>query len=114
MSRLLAVAIVDRDGLQHPGEFVVTTGELDTPQWRGVVNPVPEAMLLGVAETGGSPLLEAVRLEQGARAGHIATATFGARVPDGAELAGLHRSGRRRHSGAADARRARHNIRRNA
>ena len=90
MSRPLAVTIVDRDGLQHPGEFVVTTGELDTPRWRGVVNPLPEAMLLGVAEIGGSPLLEVtVRLEERARAGHIATATFGARVPDGAELAGL-------------------------
>ena len=90
MSRPLAVTIVDRDGMQHPGEFVVTTGELDTPLWRGVVNPVPEAMGVGVAETEGSPLLEVtVRLEEGARAGHIATAKFGARVPDGAELAGL-------------------------
>jgi hypothetical protein len=41
--------------------------------------PVPEAMLLGVAETGGSPLLEVTgRIEEGARAGHIATATLGA------------------------------------
>jgi hypothetical protein len=90
MSRPLAVTIVDRDGMQHAGEFVVTTGELDTPLWRGVVNPVPEGMRPSVAETEGSPLLEVtVRLEEGARAGHIATAKFGAHVPDGAELAGL-------------------------
>jgi hypothetical protein len=90
MSRPLAVTIVDRDGMQHPGELVITTGELDTPMWRGVVNPVPDEMAFGAAESEGSPLLQVtVCLEEGARAGHIATAKFGARVPDGAELAGL-------------------------
>ena len=44
MSRPLAITIVDRDGTEHRCELVVTTGELDTPLRRGVVNPVPEAM----------------------------------------------------------------------
>ena len=89
-SRPLAITNVDRDGTEYRCELVVTTGELDTPLWRGVVNPVPEAMRAGAAETQPSPLLEVtVRLDEGARTGHIATAKFGARVPDGAELAGL-------------------------
>ena len=90
MSTPLAVTIVDDNGTEHPGELAFTAGEIDTPLWRGVVNPAPEGMRHGAAETEGSPLLEVtVRLDEGAHAGHTATARFGARVPDGAELAGM-------------------------
>ena len=40
--RPLAGPIVDRDGMQHPGEVAITAGEPDTPMRRGVVNPVPD------------------------------------------------------------------------
>ena len=90
MSTPLAVTIVDSNGTEHPGKLVVTAGEIVTPLWRGVVNPVPEGMRHGAAEVEGSPLLDVtVRLDEGDTAGHTATARFGARVPDGAELAGM-------------------------
>lgn len=90
MSRPFAVTIIDGDGAEQRAYLELTTGELDTPQWRGVINPVPEGMRLGAAVAEGSPLIAvSIRLEEGVMTGHTATATFGARIPDGAEVAGL-------------------------